>query len=102
MKESKIYAVVVEPRKQPEPCEIDNTLESFQQLVGGYIEVVGLEPGIVLICNEEGKIIGLPANRLFRNDIIMGTFLIVAIDDEGDFTSLPIDMQFKYICGFST
>ena len=41
-------------------------LEDLHRLVGGYIEIVhpvGLEDPFVLVCNEEGKLIGLPVNR---------------------------------------
>jgi hypothetical protein len=38
----------------------------LQKIVGGYIEIVHpmyLNYPFVLVCNEEGKIIGLPKNR---------------------------------------
>lgn len=64
-----------------------NSLESFQAAVGGYIEAVGLDANAVLLCNEEGKVIGLPANRRLDDDVIAGTFLIVGAED-GEFRSL--------------
>jgi|TARA_R100000935_G_scaffold10727_2_gene21420 hypothetical protein len=39
-----------------------STLESMQKLVGGYIEMVHLNDGQVLVCNEEGLLYGLPFN----------------------------------------
>ena len=38
------------------------TLKEMQQCVEGYIEMVWLKSGKVLIVNEEGKIDGLPIN----------------------------------------
>lgn len=38
------------------------TLEELQGFVGGYIEIVPLRDGTHLICNEEGKLNGLPLN----------------------------------------
>lgn len=35
--------------------EIDSDLRAMQEFVGGYIEIVRLEPGLGLVCNEEGK-----------------------------------------------
>lgn len=64
-----------------------NTLEAFQTAVGGYIEAVGLDANATLVCNEEGKLISLPANRQVGGDTIAGTFLIVGTED-GDFCSL--------------
>ena len=43
---------------------VPNTLEAFQAAVGGYIEVVGLDANAALVCNKEGKLTGLPANRM--------------------------------------
>ena len=56
----------------------------------GYIETLDLDSDACLICNEEGKLIGLPANRRVAGDIIAGTFLIVGAVD-GEFCSLSDD-----------
>ncbi len=82
-----IHALRIEPDKVPEAVVIPNTLESLQVEVGGYIEVLGLDCGVCLICNEEGKLLGLPANRQVGGDIIAGTFLIVG-EADGEFCSL--------------
>ncbi len=82
-----IRVLKVEPGKPPELVTMPNTLEAFQEAVGGYIEAVGLDANATLVCNEEGKLIGLPANRQVGGDIIAGTFLIVGAED-GEFCSL--------------
>lgn len=64
-----------------------NTLDAFQEAVGGNIEAVGLDCGVCLVCNEVGKIEGLPANRRVNGETIAGTFLIVGVEDE-EFCSL--------------
>lgn len=69
---------------------IANELEELQRLVGGYIECVGLLDDVVLICNEEGKLDGLPPNRRISGDMIVGDFLIVGQDGE-DFADLSED-----------
>jgi hypothetical protein len=49
-------------------------LEKLQQMVGGYIEFVPYGEGTVC-CNEEGRLKGLPKNKLhpaFVGDIIFG------------------------------
>ena len=54
-----------------------------------------------LVCNDEGKLIGLELNRGLRDeegnlyDIMAGTFLVVGLGEE-DFTSLPPDLAQKY------
>mgnify|MGYP001029427075 CR=1 FL=1 len=82
-----IKVLKVAPGQTPERITMPNTLEAFQEAVGGYIETVGLDTSAVLICNEEGKLAGLPANRQVGGDTIAGTFLIVGAED-GDFCSL--------------
>jgi len=80
--------VVVKPGQSPEVVEIANTLQALQGAVGGYIETVSLPNGLILICNEEGKLLNLPANRKLGYDYIAGDFLVTAGNDEGDFVSL--------------
>lgn len=67
--------------------EIDNTLEAMQEFVGGYIEVINITDKILLVCNEEGKMRGLPpAAFIVRNqksqDIIVGKFFLCREDGE--------------------
>ena len=56
---------------------------------------------MALICNEEGKLMGLPLNRaLFDDDghiydIVSGNFLIVGLGEE-NFTDLSPDLMEKY------
>ena len=88
--------LVIEPMKAPKVKEIENTLEAMQEEVGGYIEAIyPFEEPAALICNEEGKINGLPLNRALRDedeqiyDVICGTFFLCAAPpDEENFCSL--------------
>ena len=75
--------LVVEPYKLPYEKNIEDTLESLQKEVDGYIEYTHIEKetDVSIICNEEGIILGLEPNRLIGKDRgIFGTFLIVGID----------------------
>jgi hypothetical protein len=89
--------LVVEPLKEPYSKEIDGSLESMQNIVGGLIQAIYPfdHPEIALICNEEGKLMRLPLNRsLFDKegnivDIVAGTFfLFSAPRDSETFESL--------------
>jgi hypothetical protein len=61
------------------------TLKEMQEVVGGYIEFLYLKNNLVMIVNEEGKMIGLPYNPKATllvqenniNDIIVGDVLVV-------------------------
>ena len=98
----KINVLRVEPMKSPRMVEIEDNLKSLQEQVGGYIEATyPYEDLVGIICNEEGKINGLPLNRAIYNevgemaDIIAGDFLVVGLGDE-DFTSLNSEYAAKY------
>ena len=96
-----ITVVLAEPGKKAKVTDIENTLENLQKIVGGYIECIyPFEDNVGLICNEEGKLIGLEPNRVMRDDdgnavdIIFGTFIITGLTDD-DFGSLT-DEQAEY------
>ena len=44
--------------------------------------------GVCLVCNEEGKLMGLAGNRRVGRDIISGTFFLAGDTDYGEFCSL--------------
>ena len=95
--------VVVRPNKSAVLEEIENTLEAMQSLVGGYIEAINpWNDGALLVCNEEGKLKGLPWNRPVvwpggGTDIIMGTFFLCCATPDGDFCDLREDLVEKYM-----
>jgi len=74
----------------------------MQAAVGGLIEsYYPYDDPVVLICNEEGKINGLPLNRAIYDedgkmaDIIAGDFFIAGLGDES-FCDLPAGLMEKY------
>ena len=61
---NKISVLLIEPYKYPKMIEIDDTLEAMQKVVGGDIEeYMPFDDDVAIICNEEGKVNGLPPNR---------------------------------------
>ena len=84
-----ITVLIVEPNEHPKLVEIEDDIDVEQAIVGGYMEELQLSDTASLICNEEGKLRNLPANRRYGNDVLAGTFFITGVDDdEGIFTSL--------------
>ena len=77
--------------------EIQNTLEAKQKYVGGLIQVISLDGVIDIICNDEGKLMGLPVNRAWRDDdgkpidIFVGSIVAVRHDEEGNFIDIHDD-----------
>ena len=96
--------LVVDPKKRPYTKEINGTLEEMQELVGGLIQVVyPFEERVALVCNDEGKLMGLPMNRALRGergqpyDIISGTFFLCgAPEDCDDFVGLTQEQVERY------
>lgn len=86
--EKKISILIKEPGKDAYRKEIDNTLESLQREVGGYIETVTFEENLVLICDGEGRLKNKPANFTFIGNVFVGTVLLAGADG-ADFASLP-------------
>lgn len=79
--------LVKEPNKQFKLMEIEGSLKSMQDIVGGYIEVVKIPyKNVVLLCNEEGLINGLEENYAFGYPY-RGTIFICNTDGE-EFTSI--------------
>lgn len=88
--------IIVKPNVPAYAEEVKNELKELQEIVGGYLEVVPLLPGAVIVCNEEGKLKGLEPNLLVGGDIIHGTFFICNIDGE-EFASLTEKQATDYI-----
>ena len=94
--------VKLSPGKRAEVLDIPHTLEAMQQQVGGYIEAIyPFEDAAAIICNEEGKLLGLEPNRAIRDsengellDIVCGTCFVCGLS-ENDFCSLTPE-QMKY------
>lgn len=107
MKEEYITVLKVEPMKKPEVVTLENELLALQEAVSigaeyrGLIECVGIEEGVDILLNEESKLIGLPPNRHFMNDILCGVFYIVGVDGS-HFASLAQDKIEKYTEVFRT
>ncbi len=109
MNTSTITVLLVKPCEAPQTVEIPATLAAYQQLVGGTIQAIypSAEDPVALICNDEGKLLGLPMNRpLFDEDgnlydIIAGTFFIAGLSDD-DFASLSPELIQKYGDRFKT
>lgn len=94
--------LVIEPMKKPYMKDIDSGLKSLQHEVDGCIEAIyPFEEKVGLVCNEEGKMNGLPLNRAVYDengkmfDIIAGTFMIVGLSED-NFDSLPDELAQKF------
>ena len=86
----------VEPGKKPYEKDISKDLDSIQAEVGGgFFQVVDLG-GVLLYCNEEGKLNGMTPNRWLGNDIICGPFFLAGDDGLDNSVSLTDEQVAKY------
>lgn len=83
----RIRVVVAEPQRRAEIRMIERDLAAMQEIVGGYIEMVSLG-GLDVYFNEEGRVLGLPHNRVLGGYEILGTLFVSRTDDRGESVSL--------------
>ncbi|MDO4501387.1 MAG: DUF3846 domain-containing protein [Erysipelotrichaceae bacterium] len=92
-----IKGILVKAGEQPKIVEFEESLESLQSFVGGYIEMIQLteDEDVDIVINEEGKLLGLDANRiLMRNgqivDVLVGDLIVVGANpNTGETVSVP-------------
>ena len=87
-------ALLIDTDRKVREIEVENTLESFQALVGGYIQTVYLNNGLIALCNEDGKLEELPPVALLISpdggiayDALCGPVVVCRADGE-EFTDI--------------
>ena len=101
----KITGVLVSCDNEPEICSIENDLKSLQNIVSGNIEIYSISDTATIICNEEGKLKGLPFNcsvqTTYANEVFVGDIFIIGTDIEsGEFVSLTEEEIDEYLDAF--
>ncbi|MET0405269.1 MAG: DUF3846 domain-containing protein [Cystobacter sp.] len=94
--------------KSAEVVETDTELADLQRLVGGYIEAVYLEMGLVLFIDEEGVLKNKPQSwpapgpvaRAFIDGFIRGDAFVMAEDEDGEPCNLTDDQVLRWGCWF--
>ena len=94
--------VMVEPNNPAYTTEIGDGYKVIHDAVGGLIEPIYFldESGVVMVGNEEAKVIGMEGNRRFPKGIVAGPFIICG-DNGEDFCSLTDEQCEKYMQMFS-
>lgn len=102
--------LVVEPEHRPETREIDGSLKTMQDIVGGSIQsTYPFDEPVALVCSSKGNFSDLPANRSLRDgngqiyDIVCGTFFLCgASTDSNHFIDLTPEQIKRYEERFHT
>ena len=96
--EDMIKVVYKEPGRPAFETEIPNHYKYLSNAVKGLLETVYNGDDTLIVCNEEGKLIGMKGNIHLDNgtSIIAGPFFVCG-DDGEDFRSLTEDEVDKYL-----
>ena len=74
-----MLVLMIEPGKAPRRLELSHSLTEMQKAVGGSIQILyPFEDPVALVCNEEGKLLRLPANRPCGMRAALSTILCAA------------------------
>ncbi len=110
-KNEMLRVILCKPGETAEVVEIEDELESMQELVGGLIEPYDpfyseTDPryeNVILVCNEEGKLRQLPPSRAIVDedghvmDVIAGPFFLCYAPIESErFLSMPPDLEEEF------
>lgn len=89
--------IVAEPKKEPYVKEIDGSLESMQEIVGGYITYYfPWGNRVVVVCDEDGELKSLPRNRFVGHELVLGTFFMCSLE-YGEFVGLTDEEIERYM-----
>lgn len=86
-----IRVLVMNPDQAPTVTSIPNTLSAFQNVVGGYLEMVTIDPrdNLVMLVNEDGIRLGLEPNMAATQlcgmaGHIVGPAVVLRVGPEGE------------------
>ncbi|MBR5190700.1 MAG: DUF3846 domain-containing protein, partial [Clostridia bacterium] len=69
MENKPMVVLAVRPGERPVLEVLDGSLVSMQKFVGGDIEpIYPFEDEVAIVCNEEGKMCGMPLNRAIYDE----------------------------------
>lgn len=87
-----IRVFIKRPGEKPYSAQINNSLETLQEIVGGHIEAVTMCSDFAVICNEDGRLKDLPYNCTVLNFSFCGTVIFTGVDGE-EFADIPISFE---------
>lgn len=97
-----IRVIKIEPHRVPELVTIEKSHKAYEDIVGGWFQIIRLSDTSCIICNDSGKLLGLEGNRRIGNDAIAGTFIIVGLDETRSAYSLSAENIEIYMKRFRT
>lgn len=93
MKKGNVIKVIrIKVGADPVEVLVENELSALQALVGGNIEVVTPCADLAVVCNEEGRLLGLPHNCRIMGTDYVGDIFICGIDGD-EFADMPLSLE---------
>ena len=92
--ERKVRALIKKPGEAAYIRHVEDKLEAWQEIVGGYIQTVTLFEDMTVICNEEGRLLGLPFNCDILGCDFAGTIVIVGVEGD-EFADVPEEEKMR-------
>ncbi|MEG1706957.1 MAG: DUF3846 domain-containing protein [Clostridia bacterium] len=94
---TEINVFVKEPNKPGHTLSIEPILQTFQQIVGGFIDSLSLN-NVDICCylNEEGKLLGLEPNLIIVGDVLVGNLVFFRVGSGGEEMSLT-DSDYAFL-----
>ena len=100
--QTKLKCIIKRPEdKYGSIREVDDSIESIIELVGGFVEAVPVYDGVVMLCREKGDSLGLDHNMWFicTNELgmltygdIKGPLVVLGFENE-EFTDVPLSID---------
>lgn len=91
-----IKAIIKYPDDIGREVVIEDSLDSLRSIVGGHVEYFCSMNDLAIICNEEGKINGMPFNIRFAGEYLFGPLIFAGRDPENEESGLcdfPVDFK---------
>lgn len=96
---TKIKILLIDPSGSLTVESVDSDLETFQELVGGYIEGVAIPGGVMAYVNDEGLLKGLPHNAVattLAGRPIVGRMIVFGVSGPNE-----VDVPERYLRSLS-
>ena len=78
----KMRVIMCPVDRAPYVTWIEDSLENLQRAVGGCIECFTFAKDAAIICNEEGRMMGLPGNKSLFLSGFRGDCVVCGVDGE--------------------
>lgn len=106
MSKPKIRVLLIEPMEHPKEYYIEPSMQALRKAVNmetahkGKVAAKKLEQGVYAVFNKDRYLTELAPNRQIGDDIIVGTMLIVAVDENRMPISMVDEQMKKYALRF--